>query len=121
MIQIPPDEKLNNYPCCITAVISALSFDRAIERVANNKSWFPKMDPNGYVTLADANRFIRNNLNVVKRIDYKRGERPKLKHLHLDGKAIVCVLGHYLYLDHEDYYSFFDNEEDDVVSVWMLK
>ena len=61
------------------------------------------------------------NLPIKKRINYKRGERPKLKDLHLLGKAIVCVYGHFVYLDHEAYWSFFNNEEDEVVSLWVIR
>lgn len=121
MKRIAPDNRLVNYPCCIVAVSTVLGFDNASNRAAQSRTWFPQMDASGYVTLSEANRFIRANLNVRKRMDFKRGSRPLLKDLNLNGKAIVCVLGHYLYLNHETYYSFFDNENDEVVAVWELK
>ena len=121
MNRVDPDERLCNTPCCVTAVVSALGYSEAIHQFMSSGNWAPKMDSTGYVTLTGANRFIRSNLNVKKRVDFKRGNRLLLKDLNLNGKAIVCVLGHYLYLDHETYYSFFDNEKDEVVSVWELK
>lgn len=33
----------------------------------------------------------------------------------------VCLLGHYIYIDNDNYYSFFDNDEDEVVCIWWLK
>lgn len=113
MHQILPDSRLAGMPCSITAVSCAMGgvFPKDI----------PELREDGYATLASANRYIRKNLDIRKRIDYRRGERPKLKDLHLNGKAIVCVLGHYLYLDGETYYSFFNNENDDVVAVWLIE
>jgi hypothetical protein len=116
MNRIIPDDALYGKPCCITAVVCAAPN----KNLANNLEFLPKRGE-GYATLDAANKFIRTNLDVKKNTKYRRGERPLLKDLHLDGKAIVCVKGHYLYLDHETYYSFFDNEDDDVVSVWQLE
>ena len=112
MQQILPEHYLENLPCLIVAVTSALG---------NRPDEIPVLKENGYATLKIANTYIRDSLKVNKRINYYRQNRPRLKDLHIDGRAIVCVLGHFLYLDHEFYYSFFDNEEDDVVSVWVLK
>lgn len=82
---------------------------------------FPTSYDNGYMTLRDMNKIIRQNCSVKKRIDYKRGERPLLKDLHIEGKALVCVYGHFIYIENENYWSFFDNENDEVVSVWILR
>ena len=112
MIRVNPDESLRNYACSIVAVSCALW------RIPSN---LPKLRSDGWATLNVANKFIRENLPVKKRINFRRGERPLLKDLHLDGKAIVCVYGHLIYLDHETYYSFFDNEYDEVVAVWLLE
>lgn len=81
----------------------------------------PDLKNDGYATLAAMNKFVRANLGVKRQVKFRRGERPKLKDLHFDGRAIVCVLGHYLYLDHEDYWSFFKNGQDDVVALWELE
>ena len=111
-----PNEIYADEPCLVVAVYCAYE-----KEMFKSATGYPDLKPNGYATLASANKWIREKLAVKKKIDYKRGERPKLKDLHLDGEAVVCVLGHYIYLDGETYWSFFDNEEDDVVTVWMLK
>lgn len=36
-------------------------------------------------------------------------------------RAAVCVLGHFIYVNGEDYWSFFNNENDPVVCVWYIK
>ena len=46
--------------------------------------------------------------------------RKTLKEFHLEN-AIVCCYGHFIYLNGDNYYSFFDNENDKVVAVWELK
>ena len=111
MIRVNPDSSLQGVACSIVAVSCALG------HVPEN---LPALRKDGWATLNVADKFIREYLPVAKRINYKRGQRPRLKDLHLDGKAIVCVYGHLLYLDHEIYYSFFDNENDEVVAVWLL-
>ena len=113
MIRKLPKDTFLNVPCLVTAVCCALNDTRCLVD-------YPDLRMDGYATLASANKWIRRNLSVTKRTDYKRGERSKLKDLHLDGRAIICVLGHYIYVDGETYWSFFDNEYDDVVTVWKL-
>ncbi len=112
-IPADPTGRRYNRPCLITAVDLA-------KGILDSPHGTPELKKNGYASLNAANTWIRQNLPVKRRKDYKRGERPKLKELHLDGLAIVCVLGHYVFLDHEIYWSFFDNGEDDVVAVWEL-
>lgn len=116
MKRVEPNKSLYSYPCSITAVSCAKGNNHLY--IGNVPEHIGK---DGYVTLKDANRYIRDSLHVKKRIDYKRGQRPLLNNLHIDGKAIICVLGHFLYADGETYYSFFDNENDEVVAVWLLK
>ena len=117
MIRETPNDNLDNLantPCLIVATACAVGGKE-------NLRGYPVLKKDGYATLKSANKWIRQNLKIKKRTDYRRGERPKLKDLHLDGKAIVVVLGHYIYLDHERYWSFFDNENDDVVTTWEIK
>ncbi len=116
MTRITPKTYLSETPCSIVAVSSALNCTPE-----DTESYKTLLKINGYATLEAANKYIRANLDIKRRINYKRGQRPKLKNLHLDGKAVVCVYGHFVYLDHERYWSFFDNEDDDVVSVWQLR
>jgi hypothetical protein len=84
----------------------------------------PKLQSGGYLSLNGLNGLIRAHLAVTKRENYKRGERPALRdwaHAHLGQRAVVCVLGHYLYFDGRDYHSFLWNGGDPVVSVWYLE
>ena len=113
MKRIEPDVIFDKYPCSIVAVGCAAG---GVVMPADMDAY----REDGYLTLKSMNRFIRYNLPVKRQVSYKRGERPKLKDLHHPGKAIVCVLGHYLYLENEVYMSFYDNDEDPVVSVWEL-
>lgn len=116
MNRIIPPSDLNGLPCSVTAVSCVLG------RIPEDTPvYLKKLKSDGYATLQTANRFIRDHLPVRKRIDYRRGERPKLRELHLDGKAVVCVYGHLIYVEGETYHSFFYNENDDVVAVWLLK
>ena len=114
MILAEPNKYLEDQPCLVVAVYCATGLLESLHG-------YPKLKNDGYATLDSANRWIRQNLKVKKRIDYKRGSRPRLKDLHLDGKAIVLVLGHYVYVDHETYLSFFDCENTEVVTTWILK
>lgn len=116
MTRHDPMNYLHGYPCSVVATACAVG-----HMPAGTPEYMEKLKSDGYATLNTANRYIRDNLHVAKRTDYKRGQRPKLKDLHLDGKAVVCVYGHLIYLDHEEYWSFFENENDDVVAVWKLK
>lgn len=102
-------------PCVMVAVNSALESYK-------NETEPPVLKENGYCTLQDANKYIRKYLPVRKRMDYKKDNRPKLKNLPVFEPAIVCVMGHYLYWHGDGLYeSYFDNSEDEVVAVWVLK
>lgn len=117
MKRILPNTWLESTPCLIVSVCSALRCGPVVFEADD----YPKLRDDGYATLNAANKWIRSHLNVRKRVTYKRGERPKLRELDLDGEAIVCVLGHYIYADKDTYWSFFDNDDDEVVTVWLLK
>lgn len=82
-----------------------------------------KLKSDGYLSLDGLNGLIRAHSLVIKRENFRRGERPALRdfaHSHLGRRAVVCVLGHYLYFDGRDYHSFLWNGGDPVVSVWYL-
>ena len=106
-----PPGILRGVPCSVVAVSCA---------TGGKMDGIPDLKDDGYCTLQSANRYIRAHLKVKKRIDFRRGLRPLLRDLHLDGRAIVCALGHFLYLDHETYWSFFKNSGDEVVAIWVL-
>ena len=109
-----PDAGLKDLPCILTAVRSA----------GGNNPMIPNIAEDGYCSLRDANKYIRDTFKVRKRTDFRRGERPTLKELiknqKITGPAIICVLGHFLFADGDTYYSFFKNGNDDVVAVWEL-
>ncbi|MBQ6129722.1 MAG: hypothetical protein IJI51_08690 [Lachnospiraceae bacterium] len=117
MKRIDPQNSLKELPCSVCAVASAL--DGVLPE--DTDFYISKLKDNGYASLTLANAYICNHLKVKRRDSFKRGLRPKLKNLHFGGRAIVCVYGHYIYLDHEDYWSFYNNEDDEVVAVWELK
>lgn len=115
-----PPKVYNGIPCSIVSVGCALG--------ENNKSVIQKakgleLKNNGYLTLKDMNKYIRSCISIQKYEYYKRTERFTLKELLNNNtkKAIVCLLGHYVYIDSKDYYSFFKNEEDNVVAIWWIK
>ncbi len=113
-----PHRIYNDFPCSMVAVGCALGEDKdkVISRAIGLKN-------DGYLTLDNMNKYIRSLLDVQKKEYFKRGERMTLEEL-LKGnerRAVVCLLGHYVYIDHEDYWSFFKNEMDEVVCIWWLK
>ena len=113
MRMYPPWAELNNLPCAQVAISCALGY-------------IAPMSPSsidGYTTLADQNRYVRQYLNVAKSVTFKRGERPKLKDLLANEtrKAIICVYGHFVYYNGKNYLSYFDNDNDEVVRVWYLR
>ena len=110
MVRITPSLDYEDLPCSMVA-ISCAKCELIEEKTSH---------ANGYMTLNDNNAFIRKHLTIVKYKYYRRNERIKLKDLHIKGKAIVLVLGHYIYLKNETYWSFFDNEDDEVVAYWLL-
>ena len=121
MKRITPNRDYEELPCSIVAVGCALNIS-AWEAVFTLKS--PDLHNDGYLSLDAMNRLIRANMTVTKRENFKRGERPALRdfaHSHLGQRAVICVLGHYLYFDGRDYHSFLWNGGDPVVSVWYLE
>ena len=112
MKRVKPSDKLRGVPCSMVAVACARGVDRPDMGVEVK---------DGYATLASMNKYVRRLLNVRRQVKFRRGERPLLRDLHLQGRAVVCCYGHYVYLDGETYYSFFKNSGDEVVSFWELE
>lgn len=108
-----PDSIYYDIPCSMVAVGTATgSFPP------------PPVDltQDGYLSLAGMNRYCRSMLHVSKAVAYRRGERPSLKEF-LEGntqRAVICVLGHFIYADGNTYWSFLRNAKDPVVKVWYL-
>ena len=126
-MRITPDKKFRHLPCSYVAVGSAYEDIRNPDKSAKPRYLFDAEMPDGlkndgYLTLAGANKFMRQYLPVRKKQTFKKAERPKLKDFLTNNsdKCCVCVLGHFIYVKGKDYYSFFANENDDVVCVWYL-
>lgn len=119
MIQVVPEDKYEWVPCSQVAL--CIACEQAGREYFLPISVFDAISnsENGYLTLRDMDSFVRALLPVKKRADFKRKERPLLRELE-PCKAVVCVVGHYLYLDNDKYYSFFDNENDEVVAMWII-
>lgn len=114
-----PSSIYEGYPCSVVAVGCALGLTDA---EAIKKLLSPELHDDGYLSLSGMNHLARTKLPIVKRYNYKRGERLTLLKFscNFKEKAIVCVSGHYIYYNGEDYYSFFNNEFDDVIAVWQI-
>ena len=120
MKRIIPSDIYRGEPCSIVAVGCALGIGDSMGLLALDT---PETHDDGYLSLDGMNRFIRANLAITKVDYFRRFERPALRdwaHEHLGQRAVVCVLGHFLYFDGRDYHSFFWNGGDPVVKVWYL-
>ena len=119
MKRILPDNVYLDLPCSMVAVGCALkTTDKAVVR--GLKSEFLKSD--GYLSLDGMNRLVRAHMAVIRRENFKRGERPNLRDFchSYSGRAILCLLGHFVYVEGGNYYSFFFNGDDPVVAAWYL-
>lgn len=120
MKRITPKDFYLDLPCSVVSIGCASetlhgSFDygkiKAFSEIASAND--------NYATLRSVNEQVRKFFNVKKYTYYTRAERRTLK--EFSGiNAIVCVVGHFIYLHGNEYYSFFDNENDKVVAVWEL-
>ena len=120
MKRIVPNEIYRELPCSVVAVGCALGIadSETLRGLCSSD-----LHDDGYLSLRSMNALIRANTGVRKQEYFKRGHRPVLRdfaHEHLGSKAIICLLGHYVYYDGKDYHSFFWNGGDEVVSVWYL-
>lgn len=120
IIRKEPDKKYRGQPCSVTCVGTA--YDHI-------HTWpFMIVKPegiryDGYLSLKYMNQFTREFLPVAKKVNFKKNERPQLKDFLStnDASCCICVLGHYLYADTQTYWSFFDNDNDEVIAVWYLR
>lgn len=128
MKRIIPYKVYDGIPCSVVAVGCAMGItdttgvNRLLESALNGL-FGAKLHDDGYLPLDGLNGLIRANMPVRRREIFRKGERPSLNKFvqeHLGQPAVICVLGHYLYFDGANYYSFFDNDTDAVVSVWYL-
>ena len=121
MKRITPKDFYLDLPCSVVSIGCASetlhgSFDygkiKAFSEIASAND--------NYATLRSVNEQVRKYFNVKKYTYYTRAERKTLKEFR-GINAIVCCYGHFIYLNGDNYYSFFDNENDKVVAVWELK
>ena len=115
-----PSPKYNCLPCSVVGTGTAYEYLTGKD--------FPLTIPegikaDGYLPLADEDAYIRQFLTVKKKKYFKRNERLTLAQFLrvYNGPAAVCVLGHFLFVDNGDYWSFFDNDSDMVVCIWYLE
>lgn len=120
MKRITPAKIYEGLPCSVVSVGTALGIAHRSELEG---LFSADLRSDGYLTLKGMNALIRANMAVKRQEKFKRGERPALRdfaHEHKGQKAIICLLGHFVYFDGRDYHSFFWNGGDPVVSVWYL-
>ena len=120
MKRIEPGAIYRGVPCSAVAVGCALgvgSRSRLESLISSD------LHSDGYLSLDSMNALIRANMSVIRKKNYKRGERPALRdwaHANLGTRAVICVAGHFIYFDGRDYHSFFWNGGDPVICVWVL-
>ena len=119
-MRIEPDSKYHGLPCSYVGAGCAYENIKK-ERFAPDLPEGLKDD--GYLTLENANKFIRQFLPIRKKQYFKRSERFTLREFLENNteKCCVCVYGHFIYVNEQDYWSFFNNEDDKVVCIWYLK
>ena len=115
---IPPDI-YRGLPCSVVALGTAMGVKDKTQLIMPDD-----LKADGYLSLNGMSKYIRGKVEVQKKLNYKRGDRPALRdfvHGHEGKKAIVCCLGHFVYVDGRDYHSYFYNGGDEVVCAWILK
>ena len=115
-----PSANLYNTPCSIVALDTAYR-DIYNEFIAIDE--IVRTRPDGYLALSKMQVYIKLLFKVKKSIQYTKKDRFKLKEFlqNNDKKCIICLLGHYIYVDGKNYYSFFQNLEDEVVKIWYVE
>lgn len=115
-----PHQKYNCFPCSVVGTGTAYEYLTGKEFPMT----MPKgINPDGYLPLKDEDAYIRQFLTVKKKKYFQRKERITLSEFLNNNKdaVAVCVLGHFIFVDGSDYWSFFNNECDMVVCAWYLE
>ncbi len=110
---------LETQPCSYIALVCATK-DMVVPFLSVH---LPKVDRKGYCKLADMTPSIKAHFPNVRYIYVRPAWRSTLSNFiegHKGTKAIICVQGHFIYFDGTDYYSYFDNDQDTVIAIWML-
>lgn len=116
LITIAAKGTLEKFPCSILALGLAIAQAKLkVDEIGI------KVDKSGYCQLRNIDEAIKIHFKVEQYRYYRDNARKKLgEFIEFPGQYIVCVKGHYIYVDGENYYSFFDNSEDMVVAYWKL-
>lgn len=121
MKRITPKDFYLDLPCSVVSIGCAAeslygSFNygkiKAFSEIASRND--------NYATLRSVNEQVRKFFKVKKYTYFTRAERRTLKEFR-GITAIVCVIGHFLFLNGDNYYSYFENENDKVVAVWEIE
>lgn len=119
-MRITPSSKYNGLPCSYVATGCAYEdiFGKEF-----TEPMFDNLKEDGWSTLDNTNKYIRSILPIKKKVYYKRTERMTLRGFLStnDKRCLVCVYGHFIYVNKKDYWSFFNNKDDMVVCVWYLR
>lgn len=121
-------EFLSHQPCSVVALNCAL---RYFGRINGNEcdtltEYVSYRESDGYCSLANMKKAVKSLFPKSKFIYFKGNERDTLDEVQgfyggfSNRQAIVCVLGHYIFLNGHDYYSYFFNNEDKVVAIWFI-
>ena len=77
---------------------------------------------NGYISLDQMKKLTElylSNHNVKYKY-FSKKDRKRLCDFDWTGKYIICVLGHYVYMENNIYFSAFDNDNDLIVAYWRI-
>lgn len=123
MKRITPKDFYLDLPCSVVSIGCASETLHGSFDYGKIKAFSEQASANdNYATLRSVNEQVRKFFNVKKYTYYTRAERKTLKEFRGEGRAIICVLGHFIFADfiQDCYYSYFDNENDKVVAVWEI-
>ena len=121
MKQIIPGDAYRGLPCSIVSMGCALGYTTLGEISALVA---PGVHSDGYLSLKNMEALIKAHSAIDCKTYYKREKRPTLRefaHANEGRRAIICLLGHFVYFDGHDYHRFFKNGNDPVVQVWYLE
>ena len=121
------DNYLMYQPCSVVALNCALKdMGLGSEEWLDDFATYIQPKENGYVSLNDFHKAIKHFFPNAKKIYFPKKDRETLVEnqaqygAFTNRKAIVCCLGHYIYVNHNTYYSYFNNDDDLVVAIWFL-
>lgn len=119
-MRITPNNKYNGLPCSYVGIGCAYE---DIYKKPFEEPMLGNLKDDGWSTLENTNKYVRSLLPVKKKVYYKRSERFTLREFleTNNAKCLVCVYGHFVYVNGEGYWSFFENEDDKIVCIWYLK